>query len=227
MAKRMTFKQEHYTAVADFIAVSFENDLADFTKTFKTMDETYLNDFKQAIEAAKNSVSSTELKVKQKQATKNLYDKSKELSNVLILLKTYAKRANVDAPKLQDTINCLKTKNIEGAVKLLRDALPYFISIKGKLVDMPNDYLDKITPIITALESFNTEQNKYMNEIKKISNERKPVYKNLYKYISEIAEAGKVIYKDSYKKTEYTISKLLARVQNQNQRTVTNEDSTE
>lgn len=24
MAKQMTFKQEHYTAVADFIAVSFE-----------------------------------------------------------------------------------------------------------------------------------------------------------------------------------------------------------
>ncbi|WP_254051981.1 hypothetical protein [Capnocytophaga canimorsus] len=78
---------------------------------------------------------------------------------------------------------------------------------------MPDNFLDKILPLVTSLENLNTEQNKLMNEGKKISNERKPIYKNLYKYISEIAEAGKIIYKDSYKKSEYTISKILARVQ--------------
>lgn len=213
MAKQMTFKQEHYTAVADFIAVSFERDLSDFSNVFKTMNDSYLEKFKQAIESAKNSVSATELKMKQKEATKKLYETSKELSDIVLLLKKYAKRANVDVSMLQETVNQLKARNVETPIKTLRDALPYLTSVANKLEDMPNNFLDKILPLVTSLENLNTEQNKLMNEGKKISNERKPIYKNLYKYISEIAEAGKIIYKDSYKKSEYTISKILARVQ--------------
>ncbi|MFK8265781.1 hypothetical protein [Capnocytophaga cynodegmi] len=213
MAKQMTFKQEHYTAVADFIAVSFERDLSDFSNVFKTMNDSYLEKFKQAIESAKNSVSATELKMKQKEATKKLYETSKELSDIVLLLKKYAKRANVDVSMLQETVNQLKARNVETPIKTLRDALPYLTSVANKLEDMPENFLDKILPLVTSLENLNTEQNKLMNEGKKISNERKPIYKNLYKYISEIAEAGKMIYKDSYKKSEYTISKILARVQ--------------
>ncbi|CEN33900.1 hypothetical protein [Capnocytophaga cynodegmi] len=213
MAKQMTFKQEHYTAVADFIAVSFERDLSDFSNVFKTMNDSYLEKFKQAIESAKNSVSATELKMKQKEATKKLYKTSKELSDIVLLLKKYAKRANVDVSMLQETVNQLKARNVETPIKTLRDALPYLTSVANKLKDMPDNFLDKILPMVTSLENLNTEQNKLMNEGKKISNERKPIYKNLYKYISEIAEAGKIIYKDSYKKSEYTISKILARVQ--------------
>ncbi|MFJ1328105.1 hypothetical protein [Capnocytophaga canimorsus] len=213
MAKQMTFKQEHYTAVADFIAVSFERDLSDFSSVFKTMNDSYLEKFKQAIESAKNSVSATELKMKQKEATKKLYETSKELSDIVLLLKKYAKRANVDVSMLQETVNQLKARNVETPIKTLRDALPYLTSVANKLEDMPDNFLVKILPLVTSLENLNTEQNKLMNEGKKISNERKPIYKNLYKYISEIAEAGKIIYKDSYKKSEYTISKILARVQ--------------
>ncbi|CEN46714.1 hypothetical protein [Capnocytophaga cynodegmi] len=213
MAKQMTFKQEHYTAVADFIAVSFERDLSDFSNVFKTMNDSYLEKFKQAIESAKNSVSATELKMKQKEATKKLYETSKELSDIVLLLKKYAKRANVDVSMLQETVNQLKARNVETPIKTLRDALPYLTSVANKLEDMPDNFLVKILPLVTSLENLNTEQNKLMNEGKKISNERKPIYKNLYKYISEIAEAGKIIYKDSYKKSEYTISKILARVQ--------------
>lgn len=114
---------------------------------------------------------------------------------------------------LQETINHLKSRNIESPVKTLRDALPYLTSMANKMQDMPDNFLDKIPPLVTTLENLNTEQNRLMNESKKVNNERKPLYKQLYKYISEIAEAGKIIYKDSYKKSEYTISKILARIQ--------------
>lgn len=91
MAKQMTLKQEHYTAIADFIVVSFERDLSYFSDVFKTMDDTYLDNFKKAIVSVKNAVSATELKMKQKEATKNLYQKAKELSDIVLLLKKYAK----------------------------------------------------------------------------------------------------------------------------------------
>lgn len=214
MAKQINLKQENYTVVADFIAASFEKDLTDFTAVFKTMDINYLERFKKSINEAKNSVSATEIKMKQKEATKKLYEKSKKLYESIYLLKKYAKRADTDVSMLDDIISNLKKKNIEGAIKLLRDAFPYLISISNKLVDMPDDFLSRIFPIISKLENLNIEQNILMNESKEKNNERKPIYKNLYKYISEIAEAGKVIYKNSYKKDEYTISKIISRIQN-------------
>lgn len=214
MAKQINLKQENYTVVADFIAASFEKDLTDFTAVFKTMDINYLERFKKSINEAKNSVSATEIKMKQKEATKKLYEKSKKLYESIYLLKKYAKRADTDVSMLDDIISNLKKKNIEGAIKLLRDAFPYLMSISNKLVDMPDDFLSRIFPIISKLENLNIEQNILMNESKEKNNERKPIYKNLYKYISEIAEAGKVIYKNSYKKDEYTISKIISRIQN-------------
>ncbi|MDO4728956.1 MAG: hypothetical protein Q4B43_08150 [Bacteroidota bacterium] len=214
MAKQINLKQENYTVVADFIAASFEKDLTDFTAVFKTMDINYLERFKKSINEAKNSVSATEIKMKQKEATKKLYEKSKKLYESIYLLKKYAKRADTDVSMLDDIISNLKKKNIEGAIKLLRDAFPYLMSISNKLVDMPDDFLNRIFPIISKLENLNIEQNILMNESKEKNNERKPIYKNLYKYISEIAEAGKVIYKNSYKKDEYTISKIISRIQN-------------
>ena len=39
-----------------------------------------------------------------------------------------------------------------------------------------------------------------------------PVFKNLYNYISEVADAGKIIYKGTHKKDEYTISKILIKM---------------
>lgn len=213
MAKQINLKQENYIAVADFILVSFEKDLSSFKEVFKTMNENYLERFKTLIEDAKNSVSSTEIKMRQKDVTKQLYEKIKNLNEILSLLKKYAKRVNVDVSMLNDIILNLKKKNVEGAIKLLRDAFPYLLSISNKLVDMPDNFLNKIYPLISNLENLNIEQNTLMNQSKEVNNERKPIYKNLYKYISEIAEAGKVIYKNSYKKDEYTISKIIARVQ--------------
>lgn len=213
MAKQINLKQENYIAVADFILVSFEKDLSSFKEVFKTMNENYLEKFKTLIEDAKNSVSSTEVKMRQKDVTKQLYEKIKNLNEILSLLKKYAKRVNVDVSMLNDIILNLKKKNVEGAIKLLRDAFPYLLSISNKLVDMPDDFLNRIYPLISNLENLNIEQNTLMNQSKEVNNERKPIYKNLYKYISEIAEAGKVIYKNSYKKDEYTISKIIARVQ--------------
>lgn len=213
MAKQVNLKQENYIAVSDFILVSFEKDLISFTEVFKTMDSNYLERFKKLIEEAKNSVSSTEIKMRQKEVTKQLYEKIKTLNEILSLLKKYAKRVNIDVSMLNDVILNLKKKNVEGAIKLLRDAFPYLLSISNKLVDMPDNFLNRIYPLISNLENLNIEQNKLMNEGKEVNNERKPIYKSLYKYISEIAEAGKVIYKNSYKKDEYTISKIIARVQ--------------
>ena len=51
-----------------------------------------------------------------------------------------------------------------------------------------------------------------MNERKLSTSESKKLYEVVQKYISEVAKAGKLIYKESNKKDEYVISKIIARM---------------
>lgn len=209
---KSNLKKENYTAIADFMIVSFERDLADFTSVFKTIDANYLDAFKKANEKLKNVASYIIKKEEQKQATQVLYAKANEFREKLIVLKSYAKRANLNAPLLKETIEALKRKNIEKVIKNTREMLPYFTQNINKLTDMPADFLSDIPETITDLETKNTEQNSLMNEAKLSTAEKKTLYITLYKYISEVADAGKIVYKGNSKKDEYIISKILGRL---------------
>lgn len=213
MAKGFTLKKENYTAVADFITVSFERDLASFTEVFKTMDAAYLQAFKKANSDLKNAASLLDKKQKQKQATHELYAMADAFREKLILLKAYAKRAGVETPLLQETINAVKSRNIEKVIKNTRDMLPVLTQNAEKIGDMPTDFFADVPDTINGMESKNTEQNKLINEAIQANVDEKPLYDTVYKFISEIAEAGKIVYKDSSKKDEYTISKIVARVE--------------
>lgn len=212
MAKT-NIKQENYTAVADFMLASLERDLADFTKIFKTIDNDFLAQFKKANEDLKNASSSLLIKENQKKITQELYAQADAFRDKLMLLKVYAKRANLETPILQETIAALKSRNIEKVVKNTREMLPFFTQNAAKIKDMPADFLNDIPTIITAFETKNTEQNTLISKCKQTTTEYKPLYDGLYKFISEVAEAGKIIYKDHSKKDDYTISKIISRVE--------------
>lgn len=212
MKMTSSLRKENYTVLAEFMAVSFERDLAEFTSHFKTMDSDYLSKFKEAISEVKKVVSSTTSKLQQKETTKMLYEKAEELKNNLLFLKKYADKSGLETTMLSKIGNYLRNKNIEGAVISVRASMPYFIENRNKIVDMPEGFLDKIEPIADTLESLNVQQNALMNQSKQATNDGKIAYDTLYSYISQIADVGKLIYKDSYKKDEYTISKLLMRM---------------
>lgn len=205
-------KKESYTAVAEFMLVSFERDLSEFTKSFKTIDEEYLSKFKSAITDAKSLGSAMAIQAEQKNVTKKLYEYADKLKDMLAFLKRYAEKANLETTILGRIAISLRAKNIEKSVIDTRAALPYFIENKDKMTDMPEGFLDKIEPIIDNFEKLNISQNSLMNQRKQITSESKDVYQKLYVYISEIADMGKMIYKQSTKKDEYTISKILSRM---------------
>lgn len=206
-------KQENYTAAADFMIASLERDLAEFTKVFKTIDNAFLEQFKKANANLKNVSSSFLTKQQQKETTKELYSKADEFRDKLTLLKAYAKRAGLEAPILQETITALKGRNIEKVVKNTRELLPFFTQNADKIKDMPADFLKDIPNTITYFEEKSTTQNILMSQSKQTTAEVKPLYETLYNYIREVADAGKIIYKGSPKKDDYTISKILQRME--------------
>lgn len=212
MAQGRKLKQEDYTALADAMLVSFERDLADFNKVFRTIDSDFLAAFKKANEDLKNASSSLVIKQSQKQTTKEIYQKADEFREKLLLLKAYVKRAKLDVPLLKETITVLKSRNLEKAIKNTREMLPFFTENKSKIKDMPDDFLSDIPATLVYFETKNAEQNALMSESKRTTSEAKPLYDTLYNYIKEVADAGKVVYKGNPKKEDYTISKIIQRM---------------
>lgn len=204
-------KQENYVTIADFMVASLERDLADFTAIYKTINKDYLSGFKNAIAQVREFSSTTFSRVEQKQTTQSLYKKADELSHKITLLKSYAKRAKKEVPTLASIYKQLRSRNIEGVTKELREVLPYIQNIATELADMPDDFLSSITPTVAEMEALNTKQNVLINKNKLNTADKKPLYSNLYKYISEVAEAGKIVYNGNTKKDEYIISKILNR----------------
>ena len=124
MPNGFRLKKENYTAVAEFMAVSFERDLADFTAIFRTINADYLSAFKDAINQVKSIETSFGIQMEQKQVTQELYELAEKIYNKVLLLKKYTERAKIDIPTLSSITTSLKNKNIEGAVKLLREVMP-------------------------------------------------------------------------------------------------------
>ena len=91
--KAPTIKHEDYAVIADFIAVSFERDLDSFSSTYKTMNASYLENFKKAISQLKNNDSTNAIVIKQKETTANLYKQADELRRNITFLKDYATRS--------------------------------------------------------------------------------------------------------------------------------------
>lgn len=206
-------KQENYTAAADFMIASLERDLSEFTKVFKTIDNAFLEKFKKANDNLKNVSSSLLTKQQQKKTTKELYSKADEFKDKLTLLKAYVKRADLEAPLLQETIAAIKSRNIEKVVKNIRELLPFLTKNAEKIKDMPDNFLEDVPNTITYFEEKATTQNILMSQSKQTTAEIKPFYDTLYNYIKEVADAGKIIYKGSPKKDDYTISKVLQRME--------------
>ena len=173
-----SLKQEDYPAIADFISVSFERDLAEFTEVYKTMNAEYLEKFKKAITELKNHDSAAGIFVKQKETTAKMYKLSDDMKHNIVLLKDYCARSGVNTSIISNMVQKINGKNIEGIIKSMRDALPYFVDNASKIADMPDGFLEKIIAQTKELDVLNVEQNKLMNERKLSTSESKKLYES-------------------------------------------------
>lgn len=93
--KSSTLRKEEYSAVANILLVSFERDITEFKEKYRTMNEEYLSSFKSIIEKVKNMASNNTELMKQKELTKSLYDKIKDIKYNLQLLKRLCNKSKI------------------------------------------------------------------------------------------------------------------------------------
>ncbi|WP_454953077.1 hypothetical protein [Capnocytophaga granulosa] len=215
--KAPTIKHEDYAVIADFIAVSFERDLASFSQIYKTMNAEYLESFKKAISKLKNNDSTNAIVVKQKETTAKLYKQADELRRSITFLKDYTERSGLDTSLLKVIVTKINGKNIAGVVKAVRDAIPYYSDNMERIADMPEGFLEKVVEQTKQLDVLNIQQNTLMNERKHHTQANKEMYQLIKKYIGDIAKAGKLIFRGQKKEEEYVISKIVARAKTNKQ----------
>ena len=74
---------------------------------------------------------------------------------------------------------------------------------------MPDNFLEDLSEKNNEIEKLNIEQKHLMSTSKGTIQDNKKTYDELYTMLKEVISVGKIIYRKSVKKEEYTMSKIL------------------
>lgn len=207
-------RTEEYVPLGSFLMVSFARDQRDIEAKFKKLDAAYMEAFRGKIDQVKRLEGSLNLTEEQKTATRSLYAKADELNVNLNFLSSYMRDAGLSTTAVSEVKEELHSDDIEAAVLGLRNLKPYVVSHQAVLEDngMDADFLTYLDDTIVILEDLNSVQNSVMNARKELVRANNTDYKELYAYISNVAEKGKLVFKGSVKEDEYVITKIIARM---------------
>lgn len=209
-----TLNYEEYPAIGDALIASFNRDQGELAGHYKMMDSDFIAEFQNAIDAVRGTASVLAKTAELKSVTRQLYGLADEANQKLLFLIDYVKDAGLEYASISGIRTKLTTRNIEGAVYDLREVLPYLESHKAELDlgDMPKDFLNYFPPILPQLEAWNAEQIAIISNRKTLVEANKVLFENAYSYISKVCNNGKKVFKNTVKKDDYTIAKLIAKV---------------
>ncbi len=205
---------EEYPAIGDALITSFNRDQSELAEHYKMMNADFVTEFQNAIDAVRATASVLAKTEELKSVTKQLYGLADEANKKLLFLLDYVKDAGLESASISGIRSKLTTRNIEGAVYDLREVLPYLESHKAELDagNMPKEFLGYFPPILPQMEAWNAEQIAIVSNRKSLVEANKILFENAYSYISKVSNNGKKVFKDTVKKDDYTISKLIAKV---------------
>ncbi|WP_432671845.1 hypothetical protein [Flavobacterium sp. SM2513] len=205
---------EEYVPLGSFLMVSFSRDQREIEGKFPKLNVAYMGDFQGQIDKVKQLEGKLHLTEKQKAATQSLYAKADELNGNLNFLSSYMRDAELSTTVVSEVKEELHRDDIEAAVLGLRNLKPYVVAHQAALEanGMATNFLTYLDDTIVILEDLNTLQNSVMNARKELVRANILQYKDLYSYISTVAEKGKLVFKGSGKEDEYIITNIIARM---------------
>jgi hypothetical protein len=210
----MYIKQEEYLPLAKDLMASFNRDLADFTNEDHNYTKTYIDAFQAKITETEQKETSNTTLVQQKQITQDLYLLGENLKRPLKSLRIRIERAGIPTKLTVQVLKDVKNRNFEGVSAKLGDLVSLVnnnstvLQTKGMKSTMPQDLQDAQTAIAAKAD----EQTQLMKKVAGTIDVNNVLYDELYNYISEICEDGKLIYEGEQKADEYTIKKMLAKL---------------
>lgn len=211
-------RKEEYTIAAGFLKTSFAANRADLETRFPEFTSTYQNDFEAKIVQVQQLEQGITLTQEQKTATSDLYMAAKELNSELNFLAYYFKKTGLDKSLITNLKKELQKNNIEGSAQKITGIVQFItdkqalLTTKGMASTFPVE-LQQTRDLLTAKNEL---QNQKMNALKVLHNDNKAIFNELYEYIIEIADAGKIKYKGTVLAPQFTIAKLIDRMRSSN-----------
>lgn len=210
----MYIKQEEYLPLAKDLMASFNRDLTDFENEDHNYSQTYKDAFQAKITEVEQKEASNTALVQQKQITQDLYLLGENLKKPLKSLRIRIERAAIPTKLTVQILKDIKSRNFEGVSEKLGNLISLVdnnsaaLEAKGMKNTVPQDLQNAQTNIAAKAD----EQTQLMKKVASIVNSNNELYDQLYQFISEICEDGKLIYEGEQKADEYTIKKMLAKL---------------
>lgn len=207
-------RKEEYTAIGDFMLPSFVRDQATIAALFPKFDTAFLTAFTTKLDFVKHLESSVVKTEEQKKVTIDLYETASALNSDLTVLSNYAVDAGINKEPISALKKDLHSHNIEGALLNIEAVKQYVVNNQAALQaeGMLSNFTDTLDDYRTSLGTKNALQNQYMNLLKKLTETNGKQYDELYGFIIKIANKGKLVFKDSITKEEYSIRKNISRM---------------
>ena len=207
-------KIEEVAPMGDFVLTSYERDFEFIKSKFSKMDEAFRDGFIAKLDFVKVLESGLLLSEAKKGTTARLYDEAKRLNDDLNFLSTYFEDADLNPGIVTALKNDLFAHNIEGVLLKIEGVRQFVIANQTLLVAQGMDagFADVLKDYRTSLTKKNNEQNELINNRKKLTDANKTHYEELLKMIKKITTKGKLVFKDSVVKDEYTNTKIIQRM---------------
>lgn len=211
----MSIKQEEMVPLADMLIASFERDQTVFQAENELYSVAFLNAFKTHTETVRQLERADTLLIQQKTTTRELYQLADDLYQPLKLFGIVVDKAGLPTNIVQDTINNLKSRNMEAVLVNLKSLNQVvngnmnLLSSKAMKANFP-ELLETKFEEITAKSNLQT---RIMQQRQLLTNENAGSYNKLYNdYIMDVCKIGKVIHQGNPKVKEYTVSDLLKKL---------------
>ena len=210
----LRIRKEEYTALGDFVRVSFVRDQAVILSRFTKLNAGFLVDFTAKLEEIKVLESGLVLTEEQKAVTSKLYAEAAVLNKELNFLIRYIKEVGLSSEAVTELKKDLISNNIEGAILKIESVKQYVIAKSAELeaIGMSATFAADLEGHRVSLSERNALQNSFMNSRKQLTEANKAKYNELYGYINKIINAGKLVFDGTATRDEYTITKVVSRM---------------
>ena len=219
--KTYNCKNEELPVIAGYLHSSLKRDLADFTAFSPKFDGTYVATFEGKIVAVTEVLNPRTETVELKAVTERLYKRMDSLLDPIARVEKYVKIAGSEIPVSIKDFGFsqlrlkIKTKDAEGMLAVLKTVNNYLDTYKSALMaqGLSDELIAVFSSSSAAVHNDNQLQYEIVTNRKKLVDSNAHLLNELYGYISEICDTGKVVYRgNAVAMKEYTFTELKKRV---------------
>ncbi|RKD91978.1 hypothetical protein [Mangrovibacterium diazotrophicum] len=220
--RKFNCRNEELPVICGFVADSLNRDLADFSQFSPKYSETYVSDFRSAIDAVTELVTPREETLQVKLLTEQIYNLQSELADQLNRLQAYLDMAGKSIPLSASDFGILPCRRkihqheTEGVMQALKLVMNNVARYKTPLNEqgMSDEFEARLQAISSELSTAVQKRYELVSRRAELVQDNMGELNALFEQMNLICKTGKALYKNNNpaKTKDYTFSHLLKQI---------------